>query len=300
MLHHNWIPWATEQPEIVQRTPTSKNTLYVEVNSTLPYITSSIPPLFLLHLSPSLCSSHAPSSSVILSSGTDSSDHQPHPLIGFALTIFSYLHSILHLPATFFSCNFLDFLVSLSLYWLVGPHPSSIPPSFHPHTSSDDAAPLIRLPVFSPLLSLTLVEMTWHIQSQVITQMCRLSHTFFYTHLHRDKAFYPTAHRSAHTLLQEPKWKWIMYSAWPLVTSIWCIGCFHTIGLTEKHPNWKSGGTLATHTRGLILYKHKIVKNATIYYWWFYHRSSSFWVHETLHNLIPDDTQGYLYFPGSF
>ena len=85
-------------------------------------------------------------------------------------------------------------------HWLFSPPPlllqspsllhPFIPPSLHPpYFSSDElrCSSTHQIACLSSLLSLTLVEMTWHIQSQVITQMCQLSLTHTPTFRTREK-----------------------------------------------------------------------------------------------------------------
>lgn len=106
-------------------------------------------------------------------------------------TLWHLIHPLSIHPFPFSPSTFNIFYSSSSILsiflqpsYLSIPHPSFIRPCLCPCPRPDpsplplmswDAATLIRLPVSPPQLSLTLVEMTWHIQSQVITKMRQLS-----------------------------------------------------------------------------------------------------------------------------
>lgn len=120
------------------------------------------------------------------------------------------------------------------------------------------------------------------------TDVPNLSLSPTHTHLVKEKAHsLRPLHRHKLTLLQQSKWKWIMHSVLPLVTSIWCIPHFHTIGHTKtrakwertcscKHANTKRSENKSTNALLMeISHKRKLVLHQHV---------ASHWANETLHS----------------
>lgn len=156
------------------------------ITPALTYSPSTIPPVCFQLCSPS-SSSLFPLYSVISSTHSTLTplSFPPYPiflqaptsLTSFPPSIPSMSHSHSFSPSLFLAhLNIVNIVFIPLWYWLFFQHSCYFcPPPLSPPLMSWDAARLIRLPVSPPQLSLTLVEMTWHIQSQVITQMRPLS-----------------------------------------------------------------------------------------------------------------------------